>query len=333
MPDALPPALSPQALLSEVISHYDIPGPSECTLLVSGYHDTFLVSAGEGRFVLKIYRLGTKTRADVLAEIDALLYLGRKGVRIALPVMRRDGAYAWSLSVPGGERQALLFTYARGKSVSALDEASCRLLGRALAGIHSAGSDFDGGPSRFDLEQMLDQPIRMHEPLLRQRPDDWRYLLGLAQRLRERIAGLPAAALDWGFCHGEFNTRHNHLDEETGLVTSFDFEGCGPGYRAYDLAVFRFLLGLGKGDPSPEQLWEAYLEGYAQGRPLQAIDREAIPLFVPVRPISILGNIIRTHKPRLDGGLPNPDFFDQMLKFLRAWEERHLLSRPSTTPW
>jgi len=133
-------------------------------------------------------------------EVDALLHLGRKGVRVALPVMRRDGAYAWSLSVPGGERPALLFTYANGMSVSAPDEASCRLLGRALAENHSAGDDFDGGPAWFDLEQMLEQPIRMHEPLLQQRPKDWRYLQGLAQRLRERIAALPPEALDWGFC-------------------------------------------------------------------------------------------------------------------------------------
>src|SRR2546425_11522491 len=170
MPDAQPSPLSPQVLLSEVISHYDIPSSAECTLVVSGYHDTFLISAGEDRFVLKLYRLGTKTRPDVLAEIDALLHLGRKGVRVALPVMRRDGTYTWSLPVPGGERHALLFTYAKGKSVSALDYASCRLLGRALADIHCPGDDFDGGPSRFDLEQMLHQPVRMHEPLLQQRP-------------------------------------------------------------------------------------------------------------------------------------------------------------------
>jgi Ser/Thr protein kinase RdoA (MazF antagonist) len=324
MSDAPPPSLSPQALLSEVVSHYEILLPAECTPLVSGRHDTFLVSAGEDRYVLKIYRLGTKTRLDVLAEIDALLYLGRKGVRVALPVVRRDGAYVWALSTPGGERQALLFTYAEGESVSVLDARSCGLLGRALADIHHAADDYDSARVLYDLKHLLDEPIRMHEPLLQQRPEDWLYLQGLAQRLRERISGLPVVGLDWGFCHGEFNARNNHLDEATGAVMSFDFEDCGAGFRAYDLAVFRFLLGPGDDTRSPEPLWEAYLGGYGERRPLKAIDREAITLFVLMRPLWILGNIVRTHAPRPDGGLPNPGFFNQMLAFLRAWEERYL---------
>jgi hypothetical protein len=57
---------------------------------------------------------------------------------------------------------------------------------------------------------------------------------------------------------------------------------------------------------------------------MKAVDREAITLFVLMRPLWILGNIVRTHTPRADGGLPNPGFFDQMLEFLRLWEERYL---------
>jgi Ser/Thr protein kinase RdoA (MazF antagonist) len=324
MPDAPPSSLSPQALLSEVVSHYHIPLPAECTPLVSGRHDTFLVSTGDDRFVLKVYRLGSKTRLDVLADIDALLHLGRKGASVAMPVMRRDGTYVWDLSTLRGERQALLFTCAKGKSVSVLDARSCGLLGRALADIHNAADDYYSARVLYDLEHLLDDPIRMHEPLLQQRPEDWLYLQGLAQRLRERISGLPVAALDWGFCHGEFNARNNHLDEATGAVTSFDFEDCGAGFRAYDLAVFRFLLGPGDENQSAESLWKAYLSGYAEQRPLHAIDREAITLFVLMRPLWILGNIVRTHTPRPDGGLPNPGFFNQMLEFLQLWEERYL---------
>jgi Ser/Thr protein kinase RdoA (MazF antagonist) len=324
MPDAPPPSLSPQALLSEVVSDYYIPLPAECTLLVSGRHDTFLVSTGGGQFVLKVYRQGSKTRRDLLAEIDALLHLGRKGGSVAMPVMRRDGAYVWDLSTPGGERQALLFSVAKGKPVSVLDARSCGLLGGALADIHNAADDYDSARVLYDLELLRDEPIRMHEPLLQQCPEDWLYLQGLARRLRERFSGLPVAALDWGFCHGEFNARNNHLDESTGAVTSFDFEDCGAGFRAYDLAVFRFLLGPGDENPSAESLWEAYLGGYGERRPLKAIDREAITLFVLMRPLWILGNIVRTHTPRPDGSLPNPAFFDQMLQFLRRWEERHL---------
>jgi Ser/Thr protein kinase RdoA (MazF antagonist) len=331
MLDAKNITLSPEALRAEVVSHYDLPSPVECSLLVSGAHDTFLIETGGDRYVLKVYRVSLRTQPEVLDEIDALLHLGGKGVSVALPVARRDGAYAWNIATPSGERPAVLFTYAKGQSPSSRDETSCYRLGRALAVIHQASDDFASPRVRYDLAQLLDRPLRLHEPLLQQRPEEWRYLQDLARRLRERIstpsspsAPVPAAALDWGFCHGEFNARNNHLDEATGTVTSFDFEGCGTGFRAYDLAVFRYLVGLGEGDEDPEPLWQAYLRGYSERRPLRAIDREAIPLFVPMRPLWILGNIIVTHKPRPEGGVPNPAFFDEMLEFLRAWEQAYL---------
>jgi Ser/Thr protein kinase RdoA (MazF antagonist) len=316
--------LSPEALLSKVLAHYDLKEPAECALLNSGCHDTFLVQTAGDPYVLKIYRRGFSTRADVLAEVDALLYLGRQGIPVALPVAKRDGGYAWSVSEPEGERQAVLFTFAKGRTAWPLDESSCRLLGRALARIHLATEGYTGARVRYDLHQLLEEPIRLHEPLLRERPEEWSYLQDLARRLREQIADLPAAALDCGFCHGEFNARHSHREEETGMVTTFDFEGCGAGYRAYDLAVFRFLLGWGRNDENPEPLWEAYLDGYTQHRPLKAIDREAIPLFVPMRPIVILANIIRTRRPPPTSDVPDPAFFEEMLKFLRAWDAAYL---------
>jgi Ser/Thr protein kinase RdoA (MazF antagonist) len=324
MPDARRSSLSPESLLSEVLAYYDIPSPAECTLLNSGCHDTFLLKTGGDPCVLKIYRRGFSTRADVLAEVDALLHLGRQGISVALPVAKKDGTYVWTVPEAEAGRAAVLFAFASGRPVSVLDEPSCRLLGGTLARIHLALDTYAGARVRFDLEQLLEEPIRLHEPLLRSRPEDWSYLNDLAGRLRERIGALPAAALEWGVCHGEFNARHNHVDPETGTVTSFDFEGCGAGYRAYDLAVFRFLLRLGKGDEQPEALWEAYLDGYAQHRPLQPIDREAIPLFVPMRPIGILANIIRTRRPPPRSDVPNPAFFEEMLQFLREWDAAYL---------
>jgi Ser/Thr protein kinase RdoA (MazF antagonist) len=292
----------------------------ECSLIFSGAHDTFRVETLGEQYVLKIYRLALQTLPDVLEEIRALLYLGDTGVSVALPMAGKNGAYVWTLPAPGGERPAVLFTWASGQSPSARDEAACYHLGRALALIHTATEEYASPRVRFGLEQLLEAPLRLHEPLLRERREDWRYLQDLARRLRERFARLPAEALDWGFCHGEFNARNNHLDEATGTVTSFDFESCGAGFRAYDLAVFRFLLGLGEGEEDPEPRWQEYLRGYTEQRPLAEIDQAAIPLFVAMRPLWILGNIVLTRLPRPDGGVPNPDFFEEMLEFLRAWE-------------
>ncbi|MGH2409330.1 MAG: phosphotransferase, partial [Chloroflexota bacterium] len=92
-------------------------------------------------------------------------------------------------------------------------------------------------------------------PLLATRPDDEAYVRGLAGSLRERVRKLPASALDWGICHGDLHLANAHVDEE-GTMTVFDFDLCGYGWRAMDLAVQRTVMRLHKRD---ESLWDAYL--------------------------------------------------------------------------
>jgi Ser/Thr protein kinase RdoA (MazF antagonist) len=103
------------------------------------------------------------------------------------------------------------------------------------------------------------------------------------------------------------------------------------GFRTYDIAVFRFFLSSVRDCEERERLWAAYLSGYAERRPLEGACLEALPLLVPLRPIRILGTLLQTARknwnldawePSRAGPLPNPAFFDQVLRFLRAWDGR-----------
>jgi Ser/Thr protein kinase RdoA (MazF antagonist) len=81
------------------------------------------------------------------------------------------------------------------------------LYGRAAAAIHHASHDFRSAHARFqiDLRHLLDEPLAAIRPPLAHRPEDWGYLLRLADRLRESLAALPAEDLDWGVCHGDLH--------------------------------------------------------------------------------------------------------------------------------
>jgi Ser/Thr protein kinase RdoA (MazF antagonist) len=326
-------AVPTERLMAEVLSHYDLAPSIECTILSSGLNDVYLVTTGLGPFILKLYRAGWRSQAEVLDEVEVLFHLQRKGVPVGLPVARRDGTFVQTLAVPEGQRQAVLYTHAKGSAVTTVDEAGCRLFGRTLAELHRATDDFVPQRVRCDLEHLLDRPLRALEPLLEDRAEDREYLRGLGQRLRERVAALPPATLDWGFCHGDFRPANAHLDESTGLLTLYDFEVAGAGFRAYDLATIRFYLtGVGRGEDQ-EALWQAFLTGYTGSRPLSAVDQAALPLFVMLRPIRIFGTLLQTARknwsleawpPSQGGPLPSPDFFAGTLQFLREWESTRL---------
>ena len=315
--------LSTAALVEQVLPAYDLaaPGaPVECRLLNRGLTDTYLVRAADERYVLRVYRTGWRSDAEVRYELDVLDHLGRKGVPVATPVRRKDGRLLGAVRAPEGRRQVVLFTYARGKD-DRLGRGFVRnatLYGEAVAAIHAATDDFVSRNARFriDLGHLLDQPLETIRPLLEHRPDDWHYLAGLAEKLRRRVEDLPVDALETGFCHGDFHGGNAHLDGTT--LTFFDFDCCGPGWRAYDVAVFLWGWSLQRRKKA-DRLWAAFLKGYTKRRPLAPLDLAAVPLFVAIRHIWLLG--LHTGNGHDWGfGWMNDRYFDRALKFLREWE-------------
>jgi Ser/Thr protein kinase RdoA (MazF antagonist) len=72
----------------------------------------------------------------------------------------------------------------------------------------------------------------------------------------------------------------------------------------------------------PEALWRSFLAGYREQRPLGDADLEAVPLFVAIRQIWILGVHVTVWQS--SGARRLPPFFDHMLGFLGEWESTHL---------
>jgi Ser/Thr protein kinase RdoA (MazF antagonist) len=314
---------TPGLSIEQVVAAYDLPSPATCDLLSEGLNDVYLVQSGADRYLLKLYRAGWRTRAEVLYEVEALLHMDRHGVDVALPVVGRDGSVACELPTPEGARQAILFTWAAGRADTPLDESYARRIGRAAAAMHAATDDFRCPHPRFslDLEHLLSQPLNALLPLLEDRPGEANYLRRLAERLRRRLERLPASALDWGFCHGDIASNNIHATEET--LTLFDFDCGGSGWRAYDLATFQTAVVDGpERYEEPVALWRAFLAGYRERRPLGDVDLEAVSLFVAMRQIWILG--VHVTVWQASGSQRLPPFFDHMLEFLGEWESTQL---------
>lgn len=329
--------LSPQALMTEVLADYDIGDLVECTLLSHNLNDTYLVSTTDRRYILRVSQAPRPTgrtwrsASDILYELDLLLHLKRKGASVAVPLVRRDGTLLRTVDAPEGPRVVVLFTYVPGEPLIPPKQTLLlsALYGRTVAEIHEVTDDFVSVHPRFhlDLAFLLETPLQTIQPLLVHRADDWNDLLHLANFLKERIARLPIQALDRGACHGDAQGGNAILSGEK-MLTFFDFDVSGSGWRAYDLAVFYWGMVLGKSrlgwdDEQVERLWTAYLEGYLERRHLSEPDLQAIPLFVMLRHFWFLG----LHTANWDFwgyGEVNDRFFERELAFLREWATQRL---------
>jgi Ser/Thr protein kinase RdoA (MazF antagonist) len=58
----------------------------------------------------------------------------------------------------------------------------------------------------------------------------------------------------------------------------FDFEFCAYGYRAYDIATFRWSRGSDN-----TELWNAFLNGYQSVRKLNDSEMKSIEVFIQAR--------------------------------------------------
>jgi Ser/Thr protein kinase RdoA (MazF antagonist) len=311
--------LSVKALEHNLLSKYDIGFPLECQFFTTGLNDTFLVKAGSNKFILRAYRALWRSLHDIQFELELLRYLHRQGIAVSIPIAQKDGTLIETIQAPEGERHIVLFSYAPGEhpNYEADEENKSYLYGKAVAKIHTATDSFQSKHERFkiDLEHLLDKPLQAIQPFLKHRLDDWNYLTELIEKLRAHVQNLPLSRLETGVCHGDFHGGNVHVDENK-VFTFFDFDCCGVGWRAYDLAVFRWDARLSN---RAQERWAAFLRGYKEERPVKDIDLEAIPYFVAIRQIWLTGlhtgNAYDWGRSWLDDR-----YFDRTLEFFRKWE-------------
>jgi Ser/Thr protein kinase RdoA (MazF antagonist) len=311
----------PAALRALLAAEYDLGPVRACRLWHNGVTETHRVEAERGRYFLRLYRAGWRSDAEVAYEMDALAHLAGKGVPLAGPILRRDGTRFGAVRAPEGRRLLALFAGAPGRVAWDEPGFSARF-GAGLAALHAAGDDFRSPHPRraIDLDVLLDRPLARLEPLVATHPADRAYLHRLAARVRRGVEALAVRGLDWGLCHGDAFGGNCLLDGPvpSGRLTHFDFDDCGPGWRAYDLASYRWILAW-RAPGQAAARWRECLRGYRAVRPLGATDAAAVSFFVAAREVWVLGQNARAMLALR--GLWLVDLAPR-LRFLRGWAPR-----------
>lgn len=257
-----------------------------------------------------------------------LRHLAQRSAPVCTPVARSDDQFLTPLDCAEGQRWAALFTAAPGKEIGykGYTEDQAALYGEAVGAIHRASDSFAGPRLRpaLDLAHLLDRPLALVTTALAHRAGDLAYTAELRARLRGKIE--RAAGLETGFCHGDFHGQN--ACEAAGTFTFCDFDCCGWGHRAYDAAVFPWAFALTENPVERiETMGRAFLKGYGRQRDLAPADVAAIPAFVAIRQIWLIGLHLEL-ADRFGRGWLDDRYFDRHLKVLRDWE-KNFLDRPA----
>ncbi len=292
-----------EALAEVIDAEYDFEGAVTCKLFSKMVrtqdNDHYLVTTQTGdKFVVRVYQEGTRLErqeSDYLYEMDWLNFLEKEGLPVSYPIARRDGGFLGSIKAPEGVRHFALFSLAVGSPMARADEEQLFIFGQEMARIHTMSNQYERPYKRhkLDLEFLVDKPV---ERLKRywdeeeERNEDLDLLLISAQEAKDQILELVENERytedAWGPIGGDFHTASVFFDERN-KATFFNFDWCGVGWRAYDIAAFLHNADLIH-QPSPD-MTEAFFAGYYSERPLSENEHEAIAPFLTIRRIWLTG--------------------------------------------
>ena len=218
--------------------------------------------------------------------------------------------------------KAFFFTLSKDAAPDADSARDARANGATLARVHNAAEHHRASDPlyRLDLQHLLLRPLARVEEFQRiVGAGPLTELTAIAERTAERIES--SAHLTWTHCHGDchgFNARI----AANGEAAFFDFDDGGPGFLAYDLAVFLWAkVSFGR---KLHAVWHPFVEGYQAVRPIRSADFEAAHAFVIVRHIWVMGEYASRAR---EWGSEPVQWIAREIAFLKNWEMERVSHR------
>ncbi|MFL5801398.1 MAG: phosphotransferase enzyme family protein [Roseiflexaceae bacterium] len=261
---------------------------TRCHLISATMRDVYLITAGRQRYILYIYRSGIRTPEEIAAEWQFVAYLAAQGMPVAPAIPTRDGALLIGLSAPEGARYGVLTSFMAGESLRRRAGRQAVLTyGRHVATIHHLSDSLTLPLKRpvIELTALVEQAISALTVVLRDQPAVVADLQECAGRVRALLPRVAGVAPEYGLIHGDV-IRANALVADGDAVSILDFDLCGYGWRAYDIASYLCAI---RGTADEGEYADAFLAGYCEVRALSAWEQAALPLIEAARAIFALG--------------------------------------------
>jgi Ser/Thr protein kinase RdoA (MazF antagonist) len=214
-----------------------------------------------------------RSREAIEAEIALLNWLSGTGIRVASPILSRNGTFVETVETALGPFHAVAFAGLRGSHfpMDDLDDAQFHAWGAALGALHAAMKEYPGQRSaarrtwRDDLA-MIRQHIPGDAPAIR---EEW-------EQLSTALRVLPVDPDHYGLIHFDFELDNLIWDDQR--VGILDFDDCAYYWYIADIAfALRDLFKQGHALHHTE--FRHFLEGYSGHCTIDEAMLPTIPIF------------------------------------------------------
>lgn len=313
-----------------VQSRYELGEVVESEFLRRSFNQVYRLRFASGRRVVaRLCAERPRGSPNALFEASVLEHWARVGCQVSRCVPTATGEVAIQVPLPEGIRMLMLFEYLEGE-FTGKESSDIRAFAHGLAALHHGGESYTGPPSAYtlDLEYLLLRPLDglLHAPSMTGELRSQFEKLGL--RLHDEILAL--GELSRVLCHGDAHGQNNFVvndAEGQRRAVFFDFDEAGPGYLAYELAVYPWNLYPRVPDDDPTDKvklqWEHFIGAYRDKRHLEDADLAAIPRFMAVRQFWLLGEFAGRVSVWGSQTMPT-DQLRRQVSLLHQWESLRL---------
>jgi Ser/Thr protein kinase RdoA (MazF antagonist) len=319
--------LSSNALCKYITQEYFPKALLKCRLFYRGLHDIYKVISEKEVYFFKVYRQGVRNIEEIQSEVDLLNHLKTCGVRVNYPVSRQNGSFIGKFKTVNGIRYGVMYTSVGIREFDKIEETSelNETLGSYIASIHNAWDKCNFGINRRNLDSNLfiDDSMSAIRQFSTVHEFDIDFLEEVAKKVKEKLIKLTIEKPQYGVCHGDIYGGNIRVDADNNPIL-FDFDFCGNGWRAYDIAMYAFSFGMGS-DLSKlrkrEQRKYQFLNGYNKVRVMNEEEIKSVELFIPFRRIFNIGTLYISFLSNTWGDIAVIRNVDEDILNLKKWLE------------
>lgn len=258
---------------------YSLNKGATCSLIKSGINDTYLITTSDNKFVFRIYSFNWRRETEILEEIRLLNDLNQHGLPVSYPVPDKNGRYIQTLNAPEGNRFGVLFSYAAGEKLHIASEENHFRIGQLMARFHTITVNQRLNRIDYTPEVMLIEPIRQIAHFLPIESEEMQFMQITQKYLLREFQNADTSQIRQGAVHMDIWFDNLNITD-TQEITLFDFDFCGNGWIATDIAYYILQLhNVEKYEPTDYQpKVDSFLKGYESITPITTEEKRLLPI-------------------------------------------------------
>jgi Ser/Thr protein kinase RdoA (MazF antagonist) len=257
---------------------YNLSADTNCKLLKTGINHSYLVSNSTDKFVFRVYSLDWRSETEINEEIRLLNILRDGDVSVSYPLKDAGENYIQQIDAPEGMRLGVMFSFAEGDKLLNLSEEQHYQIGATMARIHNLTEDLQLQRVNYSPEVVLQRPFPYLDSFLPAQSDEMAWMLSAQKYLLNEITKADETQMRKGAVHLDIWFDNMNITPD-GIVTIFDFDFCGNGWLAYDIAYNILQIHSTEKDVTQrERKKKSFMEGYESIAAISAEEKRLLPV-------------------------------------------------------